>query len=283
MKKKDMLKKKNILSLLGLLWFGWAAAQRAGGGDSLAAFRPLAAIAQLYQRPAVLLTLHLRREAIPATSSSDTLEADMEVYYGKPNEYVRTEGLEKIVNDSIVLLVNTPARRMLRYRNTAALKKDPDPGGIPWLRDSSLAELAKRYRGTITAGDTGVGKTELVSREFVDGTKIPKEKITLLYRMATGEPLRCTETRISLVPVDSLVYTQLLQQEAYTGRLLTSSGTRGRIYLIIKEVNTVCSFGKIDLEAKRPPVSERDRLVLAAGGGYKPARGYEDYLLTQEN
>jgi hypothetical protein len=274
---------KNILTVMGLLWAGWAAAQPVQGGDSLAAFRPFAAIGRLYQRPAVQLTMHLRREAVPVTSASDTLQADVELYYGKPNEYVRTEGLEEIVNDSVVLLVNTPARRMMRYRNTPAIRQSLERGAMPWMPDSSLAALAKRYRATVTAGDSGVSKTELISREVVGGTQEPKEKIVLLYRTATSEPVQCTETRVSLVPVDSLVYTQLQQQAAYTGRLLTSSGKRGRIYLIVKEVSTECSFRKVDLGVKRPPVSEGDRLVLMAGGGYKPAKGYEDYLLTQEN
>jgi len=269
--------------LMCLLWAGWAAAQPVQGGDSLAAFRPFAAIGRLYERPAVELTMHLQRSAVPVTSASDTLQADLELYHGKSNVYVRTEGLEEIVNDSVVLLVNTPARRMMRYRNTAAIRENLERAVLPWMQDSSLAVLAKKFRATMTTGDSGVSKTELISREVVGGTKMPKEKIVLLYRTATGEPVQCMETRVSLVPVDSLVYTQLEQQEAYKGRLLTSSGQRGRIYLIIKEVRTVCSFRKVDFGVKRPPVSEGDRLVLIAGGGYKPAKGYEDYLLTQEN
>ncbi len=277
-----MLKRNHLLILTGLLWAGSLAAQ-SPGGDSLAAFRPLATIAGLYQRSAVQLTLHLRREATPVTSASDTLETDIEMYYGLPNEYVRTEGLEEIVNDSVVLLVNTPTRRMLRYRNTPAIRKGLEHAMVPWLADSSLAALAKRYHAMITAGDTGVSKTELTSRDVIAGTQLAKEKITLLYRTANGLPVQCTETRVSLVPVDSLVYTQLQKQAAYSGRLLTGAGRKGRIFLIVKEASTVCSFRGIDLGVKRPPVSETDRRVLTAAGMYKPAKGFEDYVFTQEN
>jgi hypothetical protein len=277
-----MLKRNHFLTLIVLLWAGSLAAQ-SPESDSLAAFRPLAAIAGLYQRSAVQLTLHLRREATPVTNASDTLETDIEMYYGLPNEYVRTEGLEEIVNDSVVLLVNIPARRMLRYHNTPAIRNGLNRGPVSWLADSSLATLAKRYRATNIAGDTGVSKTELTSRDVIAGTQLPKERITLLYRTATGLPVQCTETRVSMVPVDSLVYTQLQKQAAYSGRLLTGSGRKGRIFLIVKESSTVCSFRGIDLRVKRPPVSETDRLVLTAGGIYKPAKGFEEYVFTQEN
>jgi len=278
-----MIKRKYVLTLLGLWWTGWVTAQPTPEHDSLAAFRPIAAMAQLYQRPAVQLTLHLRREATPITSPSDTLDAEMEVYYSLPNEYVRAEGLEQIVNDSIVLLVNTPARRMLRYHNTPAIRKSLSRGGIPGLPDSSLSALAKRYRALIIPGDTGINMIELTSREAVAGTQKPKEKIRLLYRTATNEPVQCTKTQVLFVPIDSMTYVQLEQQPAYAGRLLSSSGTSGKIYLIRKELSTICSFRKIDFGVTHPPVREGDRLEITATREYKPAKGFEDYWLTQEN
>ena len=272
---------KKVLTLMGLLWAGWAAAQQSETVDSLAPFRPLAAVARLYLGPSVQLDLHLRREAMPVTSASDTLEADMELYYGQPNEYVKSEGLEVIANDSIVLLVNAPARRMTRFLNTPEMKKKMNTRAVPWLPDSSLSALAKRYRGTVTLLGLDSAKTELISKEVIAGTVIPKEKVTLLYRTATGLPVTCIETRASLVPVDSAVFSQLQQQDALKGRLLAGSGKKGRMYLLVKELSTVCSFRKIELDAKRPPVSEQDRLVLDREKGYKPVKGYEDYLLTE--
>lgn len=269
--------------LLGaLLWAGTVRAQ-SDGGDSLAAFRPLAAMARLYQHGAVRLDLHLRQEARPVTNASDTLEADMEVYYGKPDEYVKAEGLEEIVNDSVVLLVNTPARRMLRFHNTPELKKSLDHNTLLWKPDSSLAELSKKYHAMVN--HVGAGQTVLVltSRKPVYGTQLPNERIELLYQESNGEPLQCTQTRVSLVPVDSGVYTELEKQEGYAGKLLTVSGQQGPLFFIVKELTTVCYFRKLDFAVRRPPVREEDRVVLTSDGGYRPAPGFEDYLLTQEN
>lgn len=265
-----------------LLWTTMVGAQSLPG-DSLAAFRPLAAIARLYQRPAVQLDLHLRQEARPVTSASDTLEADMEVYYGKPEEYVRAEGLEQIVNDSVVLLVNTPGRRMLRFHNTPEVRKSLDRSSFLWTPDSSLTELSKRYHAVITDAGEGKNKLALTSREIVYGTQLPREAIEVIYRASGSEPVQCTQTRVSLVPVDSSVYIGLQQQEGYAGKLLTISGQRGRLFFIVKELTIVCYFRKIDFAVKRPPVREGDRVVWTSEGGYRPAQGFEDYLLTQEN
>jgi len=274
--------RRYVLLLGALLWAGMAGAQ-SGRGDSLAAFRPLAAMARLYQHPGVQLDLHLRQEARPVTNASDTLEADMEIYYGKPNEYVRAEGLEEIVNDSVVLLVNTPARRMLRFHNTPEVRKSLDRSSFLWMPDSSLAELSKRYKATLTEAGEGKNKLVLISREIVYGTELPRETVEVVYQVSGNEPVQCTQTRVSLVPVDSSVYAELQKQEEYTGKLLTVSGQRGRLFFIVKELSIVCDFRKIDFAARRPPVREGDRVILTSEGGYRPVQGFEDYLLTQEN
>jgi hypothetical protein len=269
--------------LLGALLGGGATWAQSGRSDSLAAFRPLAAMARLYQHSTVLLDLHLRQDARPVTNASDTLETDMEVYYGKPDEYVRAEGLEEIVNDSVVLLVNSPAKRMLRFNNTPEVQRKLNRSAFLWMPDSSLAELSKRYKAMLTEAGEGKNKLVLIHREVVYGTQLPREVIEIIYRSPNSEPVQCTHTRVSLVPVDSSVYIELQKQERYKGSLLTISVQRGRLFFIVKELTTVCYFRKVELAVKRPPVREGDRVVSTSEGGYRPAQGFEDYLLTQEN
>jgi hypothetical protein len=249
--------------------------------DSLSALHEFAKLGQLYKHPPVRLNIHLQNSASPVTTASDTMQADMDLYYGSGEFYMQAEGLEEIVNDSMVIAVNSQTKQIVMYTNSQQVVKSIDQSVSLFMPDSSLEILSKKYRSAIAEAGPGKKKIALKSRETLYGTLIPKESAEVIYRASSYEPDEFIQTKVRLVPVDSVVYHELEKDSAYLGKLVSTPSAGGNLFFLVKEVNTSCSFRKIDHQVQGPPVGERDRVVKTPNGAYTPAKGFEEYVLSK--
>lgn len=248
--------------------------------DSLFAYREFARLGHMYRHPSVRLNVHLARTANPVTGSADTLQADMDLYYGKSDFYMSAEGLEEIRNDSVVVIVNNPTRRIMVYPNNHQAAPGIEKAISMFTPDSSLKALSNRYSSMLEGAGNGKKQITLTSRELVYGTAMPKEIVRIVYRESGYELVTFRQTKTSLVPLDAGVYRHLEHEPAYRGKLVSSTTAKGKLFFLAKEQTITCSFDKIDYEWKHPPVTERDRVEKTADGNYRPVKGFEDYILS---
>lgn len=267
-----------LVSMVGIT----AAKAQRKDPDSLVALREFAQLGQMYHHPSVRLMIHMERTSNLPTATADSLQTDVDMYYGKPDFYMQAEGLEEISNDSVMVMVNKPAKRMIVSRHNHQVSSSIERTISMFMPDSSTQELAKRYSSAIENAGGGKKQLTLTSREFVYGTGIPRETVRVIYRHPSYELVEFKQIKTSLVPVDAAVFDSLQKEQAYHGKIVSSSINKGKLFFLAKELTITCRFDKIDYELKHPPVAERDRVEKTADGSYKPAKGFEEYVLTNQ-
>jgi hypothetical protein len=267
--------------LVMLIANGAANAQKTKKDDNII-FREFAKLGGMYKKLPVQLSIQIYNSAIPVTAEKDTIHAEMEVFYGSHAFYMQAEGLEQIINDSLIVLVNSSSKQILLYPNNLDMLKNMEKAIAMFMPDSSIDRLSQQYNPTSNDIAAGIKKISLVSRQMVGDTKLPKEIISVTFKAKGYEMIEFCQSNNRLVPIDSAVYASLLNAKDYQGRLLNSPSSNGNIYFIIKEATTTYQFTKVDHTALRPPANELDRIVKNGDGDYTPAKGYEDYLLRKE-
>ncbi|MBN9383770.1 MAG: hypothetical protein J0H74_23640 [Chitinophagaceae bacterium] len=250
--------------------------------DSLLALKEFAHLGQMYHHPSVRLMIHMEQTSNLPTRTTDSLQTDMDLYYGKPDFYMNAEGLEEISNDSVLVMVNRPAKRMIVSRHDHQVSSSIERTISMFVPDSSIQALAKRYNSTIENASGGKKQLTLTSRELVYGTDIPRETVRAIYSPSSYDLVEFKQIKTSLVPVDAAVFDSLQKEQAYRGKLVSSSTNKGKLFFLTKQLTIACRFDKIDYELKRPPVTEADRIERMADGNYKPAKGFEEYILTDQ-
>lgn len=250
--------------------------------DSLVALRDFARLGQMYHHPSVRLLIHMEQTSNLPTGRADSLQTDMDLYYGKPDFYMNAEGLEEVSNDSVVVMVNKSAKHMVVSRHDHQVSSSIEKTISMFMPDSSTRELAKRYSSAIENAGSGKKQLTLTSRAFVYGTRMPRETVRVIYRPSSYELIEFKQIKTSLVPVDATVFDSLQKVQAYPGKLVSGSTDKGKLFFLAKELTITCRFDKIDYELKHPPVTEGDRVEKMADGNYKPAKGFEEYVLTNQ-
>jgi hypothetical protein len=252
------------------------------GKDSLYALRELTKLRHLYEHLPVQINIEVENAAIPFTIPQDTLQSEMSVYFSKPDIYIEAEGLEEIVNDSLIIMVNNPAKQITLYPNDQDVMKKIQETVSMVLPDSSLKALAEKYTSLVQDVDGSIKKIKLSSREMLYGTRKPKEIITVIYKNIFYQPIEINDTKLRLVPVDSAVYANLVNEKIYDGKLVSASTSKGNMFFLVKELTTSYRLKKIDYKILHPPAKQQDRVIKVDDGSYAPARGYEDYLISKE-
>lgn len=251
-------------------------------GDSLFALNEFNQLRQIYNQLPVELKIHIKNSSSRVTEPTDSMEADMEVYYDYHSFYMKAEGLEEIVNDSLIIMVNNPAKSILLYRNNQDIVNSFEKSLVRIIPDSSIDLLAKKYGSSVYASGKDQNKIELKSREVVYGTAFPKESISVTYRISSHQPVEFKRTRTLLGPVDSASYNGLIKDPAYDGMLVATSTSQGDVFFFVKELTTSFRFDKIDYNVKFPPVKEEERVIKQPDGGYAMAKGFQEYVVKKE-
>jgi hypothetical protein len=244
------------------------------------ALQELAKIAGFYKRPPVRLRIELQNTATPLTTTADTLQAWMEVYYDGPSFYLHTGELEEIVNDTLGISINHAAKQILLTTNRRDLHERLKGAATLLPVDSSLKAMDKKYTSQLSTDGRDRRVIDLRSREDVYGTTLPKEAIRISYQAADHQPLELVQSKTRLLPVDSAVYVRLQMDVAFAGRLVQSTTEKGNLYFLAKTVTTTYRFGKVE-QALRKAVIATERIVKTLNGDYLPAKGYEAYQLTR--
>ena len=259
---------------------GYATAQQKAV-DSLFAFREVARVRQLFTHLPVQIDIHIQNTADPVTSTRDTVQADMNLYYGKTDFYMQAEGLEEIVNDSFIVMINNPAKQILLYPNNQEVKRKMGSSVLMMLPDSSLQYLARTYRSSVQE-EGGRKKIELKSRGMIFGTDLPKETLTLSYGPGSYEGAEFDQLKYQLLPVDSAIYAGMVKNKEYEGRLLSTPTNKGNLFFLVKRSTTSYMFKKIEYDIPDPPVRQEDRILQAQDGSFIPAKGIKEYILSKE-
>lgn len=273
---------KKIIPIAAMLLFTGSIYGQHKSNDSLTALRELIQFRKIYTRLPVELNIHVQNSANPVTTAADSLHADMDVYYDYHNFYMKTEGLEEIVNDSLIVMVNNPAKNILLYPNNQQLIFNMEKSVVAIMPDSSIEKLAKKYASLVSASGRDQKRIELKSREIVYGTALPTESIIITYRVSSHQPLEFWRTKAVLLPMDSVTYNKLKVDPGYDGKLVSTSASHKNLFFLVKELTTSYRFDKINYNVQLPPVKENDRIIKEPDGEYVLAKGFEEYVLSKE-
>lgn len=273
---------QKIISIAGILLFTGSIYAQHKPNDSLSPVREFVQLRQIYKHLPVELKIHVQNSANPVTTAGDSLQADMDIYYDYHNFYMKTEGLEEIVNDSLIVMVNNPAKNVLLYLNNQQLIVNMERSVIAIMPDSSIEALAKKYTSWISESGHDQKRIELKSREIAYGTNLPRESIIITYRASSHQPLEFRRTKTLLLPIDITTYNNLKKYPGYDGKLVSTSPSKGKLLFLVKELTTSYRFDKINYNVQLTPVKEDDRVIKKANGDYQTAKGFEEYLLTKE-
>lgn len=250
--------------------------------DTLAPYRELAYINEWYKSGPVQFQVKYVQDVLPAGPGQNAVSSDLLLYYEKNNFYMEAEGLEQIVNDSLVIQVNNETQMIRLYSNDSVMQKKLKQPAAMYMPGTSLSALAERYRAGITDEHQAVKTITLQSRENIYGTSLPKETISISYQPGSFQPVASEQFKRSLVLIEAATYNQLMGDENYRSRLVKATGTQGDLFFLVKEVHSACTFTMVNRTAGQPPVRQEDRIVKNADGAYQPAKGFESYVISNE-
>jgi hypothetical protein len=195
---------------------------------------------------------------------------------------MKTEGLEEIVNDSLIVMVNNPAKNVLLYPNNQQMTANMHRSLIGIIPDSSIEALAKKYASSMSESAPDQKRIELKTREKAYGTALPRESIIIIYRDSSHQPLEFRRTKTLLLPVDFTTYNKLMKDPGYDGKLISTSTSKGKLFFLVKQLTTLYRFDKINYNVHMPPVKEDERVIKKSNGDYEVAKGFEQYVLSKE-
>ncbi|PWU02590.1 MAG: hypothetical protein C5B52_05045 [Bacteroidetes bacterium] len=250
--------------------------------DSGFAFQEFSKLGQLYRRLPVQLDISIRNQGTPLNTAEDTMHTSMQLYYDKHGFFMSAEGMEEILNDSLMVLVNHPAKQIVIYPNRQQLSQQMEKTIALFSVDSSKITMEKRYISQWRDLENDVRRILLRSREKISGTDFSKETISIDYSASSYQYLSFSQTKEQLLPVDAAVYASKGTDPTYAGRLLARSTQEGNLYFLVKELTTTYKFEKIVYDIKKAPVLQQDRIVKNADGNYEATKGFEEYNVSQE-
>ena len=239
-------------------------------------------VGQLYQQLPLHMNLHFIHQIGTPSVQGESTGTDMILYYGKNDFYMQAEGMEQIANDSLLVLVNSEAKRIGIYPNDKTLQKSLLRSASLITTDSSVDAMVERYSASLQ--DEGQNRKRIIlqTREKVFGTALPKETISVSYYAGSHQPVSFEKWKTSLVPVDSALYSQLINDSRNSGKVIRTNTKEGVLFFMVKEQYTNCRFTKVSHDMKYPPVHEQDRITKLPDGTYQAAKGLEDYILSKE-
>jgi hypothetical protein len=248
--------------------------------DTLAGIRLFMRVCNAYKQLPVQLDLDIRHSANIVSRPDDTAHTSARFYLQQRGSYIEMENMEQVVNDSLMLLVSRPARRMILYAHRESVANQLSQYMGLGLQDSSLAKVAGKFTlvSSVSAGDTA--SLDLVSRVSLYSNLPAVEEITVNYDPVTARPYQVTDTRRKLVMVEKSLYKAYSDRPEWTGKTLSIGDSS---FFLVKEVASVYSYSKITHDQKADlPVLIGDRVVADDQGRYRPVKSYADYLLTQQ-
>jgi hypothetical protein len=246
--------------------------------DTLAGLNAFIQVSNIYQQSPLFLDMEWKNSTNFQTSEADTTTIQA-VFYMKPGiSYIRLNDAEQMVNDSMALLVSDKLQRMVLYSDAQPVLQHMKTVLRRLAGDSSVQQLAKKYKAQLTSPDQQMATIALIGRELVYGTSLPKESVEMQYDTRTKEPLQVITTRRTLIRITEENY-KILSSDASFNGLLQAPEEKG--YFVVKEQTATFTYKTIKHDADmKLPAGIADRLTRNETGGYVPVKKYEQYAVT---
>lgn len=250
--------------------------------DSARVFRAFVKMNQFYEKLPLYLEVRLTNTTSVAKNHVDSASSDVTFYYGANDFYMKGEDMEEILNDSIAILINHQVKQIRVVPNNQNVLKSLEKGIAVLELDSSINQLMNQYSAVMQEGNSDSTTIILKSKERIYATDMPKEEIKVVYNKNDFQPFFYRRKKVSLVPVDSVVYEQYRMNIDYEGRLTRIPFEGRELYFAMREQVTAYTVKTVKREIQVSPVLVRDRVSKDANGNYLPVKGYEDYLLSKD-
>src|SRR5579863_2756823 len=239
-----------------------------GQMDTLTQMRRFIRVCNVYKQLPVTLDVLVERRANLITSANDSSRTVAFFCLHSDASYVEMGGMEQLVNDSLLLLVNNPSKRMILYANHQAVADRFRQYMGLQVGDSSIRRMGRSYTASMAASTGDTALLEVKSRGLVSHTTLPKEEIRMRFHSNTDEPYEVEELQRSLVPVTRETYAKAGAEPGWAGKTVTAGDS---LFFLVKEQTTLFSYRKIshDLQEK-VPARVCDRIVAYRPGKYGP-------------
>jgi len=252
--------------------------------DSTAALKQFMDVCNSYKQVPLHAGITVRTNADIVTSPDDTTHYTIEFYIHNNDAYVKLNGEEEVINDSLMLFISHKLKSMTLYPNTTghvAAQLSSFTGML--LQDSAITKMAGRYQADILPGKASAPGTAIIqvkNRLLVPGTSLPKETIEVVYNSNTRQPVSLVQLQRKMIPLDSATYTAMVQKAMYPGKLIHIAKD---YYFLMKELSTEYLFTHIDYDATTQlPLQMNQCVAKDRQGKYVAADGYRMYRFSDE-
>lgn len=269
------MSKKIILPILVLFAAFNLNAQKT---DSLAMIREFLSVSNAYKQPPLHLVLEYRSISNLVFAEEDTSFQQGEFYITPNGSYIRFGEMEQIVADSEMLIVSNKMQRMIFYDHSQDITAGMKNFMSVAVTDSSIINLSQKYRAATGNEKNDMAYVELTSKILLNGTSLPKEWIRIRYDAKTKKPVEVIQVQRNLVPLEEGDENSLPPGN----QLHVVSNEKGKF--LMREQTATFVYRRIEHDTSiRMPVQIADRIVRNEEGRYVPVKGYENYLVSQNN
>jgi hypothetical protein len=264
--------------LLATFPFNIQAQKRKVKTDTLLLIREFMQISNLYKQLPLTVQFDVKQTTNVDGSGEDTSVMNACFLLDKNVSYVRLGEMEQFITDSLTLVVSDQMQRMFLYTNSLPVEERIKLITGIQLKDSSIQQIAKKYRAQNSALSEKISSIQLLSRNMFFGTSISKEIIELQYDTKKKVPIKLITFKRSLVPLEEETYKALSNEPGKLSMLLSAEGKR---YFFIKEQAISFLYKEIGHETPTKfTVDIKDRIKKNNEGEFVPVKNYEAYTIT---
>jgi hypothetical protein len=246
--------------------------------DSLALYKKFFDISKNYQYAPMQATIKAIKSTNFINAPTDTATVMGNFFVHPQSSYMQFGEVEQFVTDSLVVMVSSNLKQIvvIHISPEEAEKYKFKIGTV--LPDSSFKPFMAKYTIETTTGANGNQIINLLSRQFVLGTKMPKESIQLVYENSTSQPKEVTTIQRGIVELSNAIVAKQPQVSKFK---IAIEGGNNNYY--IKEQTEKYVFLKINHDANiTAPVLLSARLVKTGNDEFEPAKGYEHYRISKQ-
>jgi hypothetical protein len=248
--------------------------------DTLAGMRRFIRVCNSYKQMPLSMNMVIQRKANLITNRGDSSQLVALFCLYTNGSYIYLDGTEQLANDSLLLLVNKPAKRMILYANRQSVADRYRAYMGLRFADSSLHKMAAVYKASTAAIFRDTAVIAMRSRIDLPKTTLPREEVEVRFNANTDEPYEVMEVERNLFPVTKAMYLKAAALPEWSGKTVSAGDS---LFFLVKELTTIFRYRNISHDPEgRLPFRVIDRIAAELPGKYRPAKGFTDYVLTQQ-
>ena len=247
--------------------------------DSIGLMRKFIQICNTYSALPSQVVVRLQRTTNYLQSPDDTSSANIRFYLQNGGSYVQFGEIEQMANDSLLLVVNHAAHRIIIQRNQIPLAQRAQRASGLLQADSSVERMLKNYYVQTTEEGNEFFAIKLVSRNTLYGVRLPAETIEARFNKFSRVLAELKQVRTILKPIEETRYRQLQANPDFKTKLFTPDQSH---FLVAKEITFTYNYLRSTHDVNEPlPVRIADRVTRKADGAYEPVQAYESFTINQ--